>query len=424
MSLRPADRRFALALLAILILSLALFYGLMQPSLGDLSLMATFLTVTAVLAATAGFVAYRLRWFDRSPTLWLSLLAVNALASLLAFASVWVTARLMFASQHDLLLATVLLLFAGGMAAVLGTFLSSRVTDRIRRLQSAARQIEAGDLGARADVGGRDELAGLAQAFNRMAAQLEAAAARQAELEGLRRDLVAWAGHDLQTPLTSIRAILEALADGLFEDPATVQRYLNTARRNTQDLSHLIDDLLEVAQLQAGGLPLDLQTASLRDLISDTLESYSELAARRQVSIEGYVAPGVDPAVIDPARIGRVLGNLLTNALRHTPPGGRIRIEAGADAGSIEVAVIDSGEGISPEDLPHVFESFYRGERSRGRATGGSGLGLAIARGFVEGHGGSITAQSRPGEGSTFRFALPRLAAPPSSPVPPPVRPA
>jgi two-component system sensor histidine kinase BaeS len=128
--------------------------------------------------------------------------------------------------------------------------------------------------------------------------------------------------------------------------------------------------------------------------------------------------------VIDPARIGRVLGNLLTNALRHTPPGGRIRIEAGADAGSIEVAVIDSGEGISPEDLPHVFESFYRGERSRGRATGGSGLGLAIARGFVEGHGGSITAQSRPGEGSTFRFALPRLAAPPSSPVPPPVRPA
>ncbi|MBM3122175.1 MAG: HAMP domain-containing protein [Chloroflexi bacterium] len=424
MSLRPVYVRFAIGLLLILLVSLGLFYGLMQPSLGDLSLMTTFLTITAAAAAGAGFVAYRLRWFDRSPTLWLSLLAVNALASALAFASVWVTARLMFASQHDLLLATVLLLFAGGMAAVLGTFLSSRVTDRIRRLQSAARLIEGGDLGARAAVGGRDELAALAQAFNQMAAQLESAAARQAELEGLRRDLVAWAGHDLQTPLTSIRAILEALADGLFDDPATIQRYLHTAQRNTQDLSHLIDDLLQMAQLQAGGLPLDLQTSSLRDLISDTLESFSETAARHQVSLVGHVAPDVDPVVIDPARIGRVLSNLLTNALRHTPHGGRIRIEASGDAGSVHVAVIDSGEGISPEDLPHVFESFYRGERSRGRASGGSGLGLAIARGFVEGHGGSITVESRPGQGSTFRFTLPRQAPIPTSTVPPPVRPA
>lgn len=424
MSPRPVYLRFALGLLLILIVSLALFYGLMQPSLGDLSLMTTFLTITAGTAALAGFVAYRLRWFDRSPTLWLSLLAVNALASALAFASVWVTARLMFASEHDLLLATVLLIFAGGMAAVLGTFLSSRVTDRIRRLQSAAQQIEGGDLGARAAVGGRDELAGLAQAFNQMATQLESAAARQAELEALRRDLVAWAGHDLQTPLTSIRAILEALADGLLDDPATIQRYLNTAQRNTQDLSHLIDDLLEMAQLQAGGLPLGLQTASLRDLISDTLESLSELAARQQVHLEGHVSPGIDPVVIDPARIGRVLGNLLTNALRHTPPGGWIRIETAGDAGFVHVSVIDSGEGIAPEDLPHVFESFYRGEKSRGHASGGSGLGLAIARGFVEAHGGTISVDSHPGQGSTFRFTLPRPAAPPSSSVPPPVRPA
>lgn len=418
MTSRPAYARLALGLLLILLASLGLFYGLMQPSWGDLSLMTTFLLITAGAAAAAGFIAYRLEWIDRSPSLRLSLLAVHALASLLAFASVWVTARLMFASQHDLLLATVLLLFAGGMAAVLGTFLSSRVIDRIRGVQAVARHLEQGDWSARAPTGGSDELAALARAVNQMAARLESAAARQDELERLRRDLVAWAGHDLQTPLTSIRAMLEALADGLLEDPPTVQRYLRTAQRNTQDLSHLIDDLLEVAQLQAGGFSLDIQSSSLHDLVSDTLESFTELAGRQGVRLEGRVMPGIDPVRMDTARVGRVLANLLTNALRHTPEGGRIRIEARPAAGLVQVEVSDTGEGISPEDLPHVFDSFYRGEKSRARASGGSGLGLAIARGFVEAHGGSIAVDSRPGEGSTFSFTLPRRSPPASAAVP------
>lgn len=421
MTTRPALGRLALGLLLILLASLGLFYGLMQPSWADLSLMTAFLLITAGAAAAAGFIAYRLEWIDRSPSLRLSLLAVHALASLLAFASVWVTARLMFASQHDLLLATVLLLFAGGMAAVLGTFLSSRVIDRMRGVQAVARQLEQGDLSARAPIRGSDELAALARAVNQMAARLESAAARQAELERLRRDLVAWAGHDLQTPLTSIRVMLEALADGLLEDPPTVQRYLRTAQRNTQDLSRLIDDLLEVAQLQAGGFPLDIQPSSLHDLVSDTLESFSELAGRQGVQLEGRVMPGVDPVRMDTARVGRVLANLLTNALRHTPEGGRIRIEARPSADLVQVEVSDTGEGIPPDDLPHVFESFYRGEKSRARASGGSGLGLAIARGFVEAHGGSIAVDSRPGEGSRFSFTLPRSSPTDSASVPRPV---
>src|SRR3990172_85574 len=412
MTRRAPFGRFLLGLLLILLASLALFYGLMQPPLGDLSLMTTFLLVAACISAAAGFLANRLRWIDRSPSLRLSLLAVNVLAIGLAFASVWATARLMFASEHDLLLATVLLLFAAGMAAVLGAFLSSGFIDRIRQLETAAHRIGAGELTARADLPGNDELASLGGAFNRMAAQLDAAAPRQAELQRMRRDLVAWAGHDLQTPLTSIRAILEAVADGVIEDPATREKYLQTAQRNIRDLSRLIDDLFEVAQLQAGSFRLNLEGSSLNDLISDTVESFSPQIAGHRIQLEGSVAPGVDPVILDPARIGRVLSNLLANALRHTPDRGRITIEASGGPAEVRISVSDNGEGIAPEDLPHVFESFYRGEKSRGRAKGGSGLGLAIARGFLEAHGGEIRAESPPGEGCTVSFTLPRRPGP------------
>ena len=408
MTRRAPFGRFVFGLLLVLLASLGLFYGLMQPALGDLALMTAFLLVAALLAAAVGYLAYRLRWIDRSPSLRVSLLAVNVVAIGLAFASVWATARLMFASEHDLLLATILLIFAAGMAAVLGAFLASGVIDRIRRLEMVAHRIERGELAARAAVQGGDELAALGEAFNRMAAQLEAAAARQAELERMRRDLVAWAGHDLQTPLTSIRAILEAVADGVIDDPATRQQYLQTAQRNIRDLSHLIDDLFEVAQLQAGGFRLNLEPTSLNDLISDTVESFSAQIAARGIQLEGRVAPGVDPVVLDPARIGRVLSNLLANAIRHTPDGGQITIEAIGGPDEVRISVGDTGEGIAPEDLPHVFESFYRGEKSRGRASGGSGLGLAIAHGFVEAHGGVIAAESPPGQGCTVSFTLPR----------------
>jgi signal transduction histidine kinase len=233
--------------------------------------------------------------------------------------------------------------------------------------------------------------------------------------------LVAWAGHDLQTPLASIRAILEAVADGVVEDPATLQRYLQTAQRNIRDLSHLIDDLFEVAHLQAGSFRLHLETSSLNDLISDTVEGFSGEITDRGIHLEGRVAPGVDPVLLDPARIGRVLGNLLANAIRHTPDGGQIAIEATGGPAEVRISVRDNGEGIAQEDLPHVFESFYRGEKSRGRASGGSGLGLAIARGFVEAHGGVITAESPPGQGCTVWFTLPRR--PPSPDVPSPLIP-
>ena len=391
--------RYVIGVIAILVVSLIIFVLIMNPPMVDFRLMALFLLITALVSSTVGYAAYRLGWMTRVSTLRLTLLISYFISSVLTFFNVWLTARLMFASQHDLLLATVLLVFAGGMAMVLGFFLSSAITDRIFVLQQAADMLAQGDLEARVAVDGRDEVAALSESFNRMAAQLQ-------EAKQQRADLIAWVSHDLQTPLTSIQAILEALADGVVEDPDTQQRYLATAQREVRSLSALIDDLFQMAQIDAGGITLDCSYNSLSDLISDTLESFSQLAKKQEVRLSGSVAAMVDPVYMDAQRIGRVLNNLVGNALRHTQAGGQVEITAQRVGEQVEVRVRDTGEGIPPEDLGLIFESFYRGEKSRSRATGGAGLGLAIARGIVLAHSGDIRVESTLGEGTTFVFVL------------------
>ena len=403
----PLPLRFAIGLLAVLALSLIIFYLYMHPPVGDLSLMALFLGATGAVSGLAGYVAYRLGWLERTPSLRLSLIGGYALASLLTIFNVWVTAWLMFASDHDLKLAAVLLVFAGGIAMLLGYYLSTGITRRIKRLRSAAQRLAVGDLSTRAPVEGRDEITALAASFNHMAEQLQQADAHQRELDTLRRDLVAWASHDLQTPLTAIRVQIEALADGVVDDPATTQRYLRTTQRQVNDLSMLIDDLFQVAQLDAGGLVIQPISCSLSDLISDTLESFSALSRERGLSLSGSVAPGVDPVILDSQRIGRLLNNLIGNALRYTPSGGSVTVSVWREGAQVHITVADSGEGISADDLPHIFERFYRGEKSRNRGTGGAGLGLAIALGIARAHGGEIAVESQPGVGTTFRVTIP-----------------
>ena len=407
LSQTPMPARFALGVILILAISLALFILLMAPPMSELGLMALFLGITALVSALAGYAAYRMGWINLSPTLRWTLLGGYALASILTFFNVWFSAQLMFASSHDLLLAIVLLVFAGGMAMVLGYFLSSTVTERIQLLQGAAERLAKGDLKTRVPVHGRDEVAALAATFNQMAEQLQAADQKQRELENMRRDLIAWVSHDLQTPLTSMRAILEALSDGVVDDPEMVNRYLHTAQRDVRSLSSLIDDLFQMAQLDAGGFPLNRAPASLNDLISDTLESFSELAYRESITLEGKVESDVDPVTMDTQAIGRALNNLISNALRHTSAGGTIHVSARRTSHGVEVSVSDTGEGIRTEDIPHIFERFYRGEKSRSRTTGGAGLGLAITRGIVRAHGGDIRVESESGKGTRFVFYIP-----------------
>lgn len=400
--------RFVIGILLIVALSLAFFVLVMLPPLRDLALMALYLGITALISALAGYVAYRMGWINFSPALRWTLLGGYALASILTFFNVWFSAQMMFASEHDLLLAIVLLVFASGMAMVLGYFLSSTITERIHQLKGAAEKLAQGDLKTRVAVNGRDEVAALAITFNQMAEQLQDADKKQRELESLRRDLIAWVSHDLQTPLTSMRAILEALSDGLVEDPETVKRYLHTAQRDVRSLSSLIDDLFQMAQLDAGGFPLQRASASLSDLISDTLESFTELAKQQEITLEGNVDSDVDPIHMDTQAIGRVLNNLIGNALRHTPAQGRVSVWVRRTGKNVEVTVSDTGEGIRSKDMPHVFERFYRGDASRSRHRGaGAGLGLAIARGIVQAHGGDIKVESEIGKGTQFTFHLP-----------------
>ena len=403
----PLTLRYVLGVLFVLAISLGVFYLLMNPPMAELGLMSVFLLITALVSGLAGFLAYCLGWMNYSPSLRWNLLAGYAIASVLTFFNVWLTARLMFASQHDLLLAVVLLVFAAGMAMVLGYFYSNALATRISNVQAAAHHLAQGDLATRIPVSGSDEVAALAAAFNQMAGQLQAAAQKQKDMERLRSDLIAWVGHDLQTPLASMRAILEALADGVVDEPEAVQRYLKTAQRDIRSLSLLVDDLFQMAKIDAGGLQLELAPNSLSDLISDTLESFSELAARQGINLEGTVDAGLDPVRMDAARIGRVLNNLVGNALRHTPAGGHVQVSARRSGIQVEVCVSDTGEGIRPEDQAHVFEQFYRGEKSRSRATGGAGLGLAITRGIVQAHGGEIRVESELGKGTRFIFSLP-----------------
>ena len=202
--------------------------------------------------------------------------------------------------------------------------------------------------------------------------------------------------------------IVEALADRVVEDPETVARYLDTAQRQIDSLSLLLDDLFDLAQIDAGGLQLERHPNSICDLISDTLETFSALAARQGVTLEGAAPPEVDPVVMDVGKIGRVLNNLLDNALRHTSEGDKVYVCAAVQADHVRVEVSDTGEGIPPKDVPHIFERFYRGEKSRNRATGGTGLGLAIASGIVEAHGGQIGVESAVGQGTQVWFTLPR----------------
>jgi signal transduction histidine kinase len=404
----PMLARLTFGILLTVAISLAFFNMLLSPPTNELGLMALFLGITAFASALVGYAAYRLGWVNLSPTLRWTLLGGYGLASILTFFNVWFSAQLMFASQHDLMLAIVLLVFAGGIAMILGYFLSSTVTERINLLKGAAEKLAGGDLQTRVPVTGHDEVAALSTTFNKMAEQLQTADQKQRELEGLRRDLIAWVSHDLQTPLTSMRAILEALSDGVVDEPEMVRRYLLTAQRDVMSLSALIDDLFQMSQLDAGGFPLHRAPSSLSDLVSDTLESFSQLAKQQEITLEGQVESDVDPVLMDTQAIGRVFNNLISNALRHTPANGRVSVWVRRTNASVEVTVSDTGEGIRAQDIPHIFERFYRGDASRSRNRGtGAGLGLAIARGIVQAHGGDIDVQSEPGKGTQFTFHLP-----------------
>ncbi len=340
------------------------------------------------------------------------LVGTGLIGSLLLVFMVLAGARAMFISGHDLTILLTMLLFAALLSVGFSLYGARPLARRIKRVRDGTARLANGELGTELPVEGHDEVSGLSADFNRMAKALKEASAREREMEEARRDLIAAVSHDLRTPLASARALIEAVADGVAKDAETESRYLSSARNDLANLGRLVDDLFELAQIDAGALQLELEEASLYDLISDTLSSFHPQAERQGVHLVGEVASGVDPVLMNPPKLQRVLYNLVSNALRHTPADGTIALRAEPDGEMVRVEVTDTGDGISPDDLPHVFERSYKGEKSRTRreedVIPGAGLGLAIARGLVEAHGGHIGVESRPGYGSRFRFTLNR----------------
>jgi two-component system OmpR family sensor kinase/two-component system sensor histidine kinase BaeS len=289
----------------------------------------------------------------------------------------------------------------------LATFFSSRLSRPLRRLTQAAQTVAAGDLQVRVGSGTVREIEELAQAFNTMTEALVRA-------DEQRRQLTADVAHELRTPLSIIRGRLEGMQDGVY---AATPEQIGVLLDKTALLERLIEDLRLLALADAGQLPLYPEPFDPALLLHDVARSFGPSAEAGGVALR-VVAADLPELEADPQRIGQVLGNLVSNALRYTPPGGTITLRAGwADAHrtAVALAVSDTGCGIAPEDLPHIFERFWRADRARARGSGGAGLGLVIARRLIEAHGGQIAAQSTPGQGTTFTCTLPYHAPAPLS---------
>ena len=290
---------------------------------------------------------------------------------------------------------------AAGGASLLGFWLAGRLVRPLSRLQRAAGALADGQLDARSGLEGRtDEIGLLGRSFDTMAAELEAA-------EGARRRFLQDAAHELKTPLAVIDATTSAVLDGVY---AHEDRHLETIRDQGRLLARIVDDLRTISLADAGVLSLHREPVLVGALLASVARDMASRATGRGVALEAIEGIEAAPFTVsaDADRLRQVLGALVDNAIRHTPSGGWVRLEGRAEgASSVVLAVVDSGPGIAPDDLPRVFDRFYQADPARDRATGSSGLGLAIVQAVVERHGGRVTATNEPGAGARFEVRLP-----------------
>lgn len=329
------------------------------------------------------------------PTVRAQLAGLALLGVVLPLAAVLLSGIAMFHMGADVV---ILAVAAASSTVALGSamLVAGSVSASVHRVSEAVLRFAHGDLAARAPEQGPRELARLGASFNEMARDIE-------ELFDARRQLVAWASHDLRTPLASLQAMIEAVEDGL----ATPEQYLPVMRAQAEALGSLVDDLFELARIDAGVLTLELREAPLPELVESCLRGLEAEAHAKRVHLEARIGAAVPAVRCAPDKVERVLFNLLTNALRHTPSDGSVAVLVEGEPGEVRVSVEDTGEGLTAESLHRMFDRFWRGDPARMRGNGGAGLGLAIARGLVEAHGGRIWAENRPGGGARVCFTLP-----------------
>ena len=326
------------------------------------------------------------------PTVRLQLSGLAVLAVLLPLGAVLLSGWVMFHMGEDVKILAVTA--ASALTAVVGGLVVARsIVRSIDRVREASVQMAHGDLEARAPEGGPAEVAELAASFNEMGANLR-------RLFDTRRELVAWASHDLRAPLANMQAMLEALEDGL----ASSGEYVPVLLEQVRVLALLVDDLFELARIDAGALTLEMRHLPVAPVVSSSLRGVAAEARGRRVRLAAEVGENVT-ARFAPDQVERVLMNLLTNALRHTPADGAVAVRVEPRPDEVRVAVEDTGTGVDAEAQERMFDRFWRGDTSRSQP--GGGLGLAIARGLVEAHGGRIWAENREGGGARVWFTLP-----------------
>jgi signal transduction histidine kinase len=299
-------------------------------------------------------------------------------------------------------------------SAVFSYVIAQRTTRRLESLTEVTTALRQGDLSARVPVEGEDEVAQLQADFNAMAADLERATGEiQAERDKVlsllrsRRDLIANVSHELRTPVATLRGYLDSILEAEDAEPADLRSDLEVMAAEVNRLQGLIDDLFTLARAEVDGLALDLRSTDVGPLVEARVEAMGPLAWQSdRVEVIAEVPSDLPPARVDPARLEQVLINLLRNGVRHTPPGGIVAVRVAAAAGRVRIEVCDTGEGIPPEDLPHVWERFYRGAEARAKDHRGAGLGLALVRELTEAMGGTVEMVSEVGEGTCFTLRL------------------
>jgi signal transduction histidine kinase len=333
-----------------------------------------------------------------------SLVAVAIVGAVVGLANLVVLARQMFVNDHDATTLAVLFLYSTGAGIGAALALARAQSRAVARLAETARALGEGDIDARVGtLEGGPELDTLAVTLDDMATKLQAAMERERRIERTRRDLMTAVSHDLRTPLSSLRAMVEAIEEGVIDDTPSLRLYAVEMRRSVSQLVSMVDDLFEMVQLDEGAIETETHRARLVDIVSSAVAAVEVQAREKRLSLVTNLN-GAEDAPCSP-RVTRVLQNLLVNAVRHTPADGTVRVRASRSLDWLEVAVEDTGEGMAPEDLAHVFEPFFRADPARSGA--GAGLGLALARRIVESLGGRIEAESRPAVGSRFSVQLP-----------------
>ncbi|WP_200308693.1 sensor histidine kinase [Streptomyces adelaidensis] len=359
----------------------------------------------ALGAGAAGLLGAGALWLLRRRSLTASITIVAAVAVTAMLAGTLAVAWAMFLSPHDLSVVTTVVAMAAVVSLATATLLGRWVVARSRALQLAARSF--GDAGSfAAPVGpATAELDSLGAELAATSAKLAMSRERERALESSRRELVAWISHDLRTPLAGLRAMAEALEDGVAADP---DRYLRQIRTEVERLNDMVGDLFELSRIHAGALALSPSRMSAYDLVGDALAGVYPLAHEHGVRLVGDRVEPV-PVEVDGKEMSRVLGNLLVNAIRRTPADGTVMVAAERVPDGVVLSVTDGCGGIPEEDLPRVFDTGWRGTHAR-TPPAGAGLGLAIVRGIVEAHRGSTTVRNIPG-GCRFEVVLPTAAS-------------